>query len=123
MRTDQRMPFRTAYCAIIALLSAAAAAPSAALTATPTPIDLPTRPCGPTGTPYCADHCVPCPTIRANCYANACGACQENPVCAPDEICLGTGFYGCCSCVIITPTSPVGSQPTPTPTPEITPRS
>src|SRR5713226_193966 len=47
-----------------------------------------TQSCAPTGTPYCSDHCVPCPTIRENCFATACGACLSNPTCAADEVCL-----------------------------------
>jgi len=172
MRSAPGSQLGAVYCAIVAtLLGIGAAAPSPALTATPTPadtpIDTPTRPCGPTATPYwadhcvpcptirancyadacgechervgpsptptpqmtetptracgptatpyCADHCVPCPTIRANCYADACGECHENPVCGPNEICLGSGFGGCCTCV--TPTLDAGLSPTPTSSP------
>ena len=91
-------------------------APSAALTPTPTPMPTATASCAPTGTPYCADQCEPCPTIRAGCFAQACGACRENPVCAPGETCEpvsgGQGFGGCCVCATV---------PTPPPTPTATP--
>jgi hypothetical protein len=84
---------------------------TASPTLTPTPPG-PTPACAPTGTPYCSDQCQPCPTIRENCYANACGACIQNPTCGNDEVrqCPGgtyAGLGGCCGC----------EPPTPTPTP------
>lgn len=101
-------------CAIVVgLFAAVAAPPSGARTATPSAAFTPTRPCGPTATPYCADHCVPCPTIRPNCYAGACGECHENPACAPDEICVRSGFGSCCTCA----TATVYPGPSATPTP------
>jgi hypothetical protein len=83
-------------------------------TITPTPTLTPT--CAPTGTPYCSDHCVPCPTVRPNCYRDACGWCIQNPSCGFNEVCVPSNepyhfVSGCCSCATVTPT------PTPTPTP------
>ena len=106
----QRRLLNPIRCATAVALFALAAAPSEALTTTPSPTFTPTRPCGPTATPYCADLCVPCPTIRPNCYADACGECHENPKCAPDEICLRYGPSSCCSCATVYP----GPSPTPT---------
>lgn len=90
---------------------------------TPTATPTPTQPCGPTATPYCADVCYPCPTIRENCYAGACGECIQNPSCRPDEVCV-IGPYGsiggCCSSCV-TPTASRTPTPTPTgPTPTYT---
>jgi len=95
---------------------------------TPTATPTPTATCAPTGTPYCADQCYPCPTIRAGCYAyGSCGFCIENPHCAAGEVhdCTGSRPYGCCTCA--TPTisaTPTATQPTPTitqsPTPTLT---
>ena len=73
-------------------------------TPTPTPIETPT--CAATGTPYCADQCMPCPTIRENCLARGCGRCIVNPECSEGEVCAGNGTgppYGCCECVTPTP--------------------
>ena len=84
-------------------------------TVTPTPSPTSTVTCGPTATPYCADQCVPCPTVRAGCYADACGECHENPTCGAGEFCEPMGFGGCCACV------PVGGTATATPTPSPTP--
>jgi hypothetical protein len=98
---------------VVGLFAAAAAPPSDARTTTPSVTETPTRACGPTATPYCADHCVPCPTIRPNCYADACGECHENPVCAPNEVCVRSGFGSCCTCA----TATVYPGPSPTPTP------
>ena len=89
---------------------------------TPTPTALAT--CVPTlgVISYCATHCEPCPTIRAGCNAEACRDCIENPVCAPDEICVPPGHFpnpGCCSCAtatasVATPTSTVTPATGPT---------
>jgi hypothetical protein len=67
------------------------------LTSTPTPTLSPTplATCAPTGTPYCADQCVPCPTIREGCFARACGYCIQ----------CGDPNDERCPCA--TPTSPV----------------
>ncbi len=102
---------------VITMTLLAAAAPSAALTRTPLPSQTPTitSTCGPTATPYCADHCVPCPTIRAGCYTRACGECHENPVCAPDEVCVRYGSGSCCTCA--TPTVYPGPSVTPVASP------
>jgi hypothetical protein len=86
-------------------------------TATPTPNFTPS--CAPTGTPYCSNQCIPCPTVRPNCYTVACGACIENPNCGVGEVqqCPADPFgpppSGCCSCA--TPTPPA-AQPSVTPT-------
>jgi hypothetical protein len=92
------------------LLPAGANAADSTITpATPTP----TATCAPTGTPYCSNNCVPCPTIRPDCYVSACGWCIQNPTCASNEGCVPTdnlNINGCCSCATVTPT------PTPTPT-------
>jgi hypothetical protein len=80
--------------------------PTNTLTATPTPAVTNTPTCAATGTPYCATQCVPCPTIRAGCFARACGACFENPHCNANEVCLSPGaipFGGCCGCATVTP--------------------
>src|SRR6185295_10793652 len=62
--------------------------------------------CAPTGTPYCSDHCSPCPTIRPFCPAQACGSCIANPVCGAAQVCLPTNnpnVSGCCTCATVTP--------------------
>lgn len=94
-------------------------------TITPTPTLTPT--CAPTGTPYCSDHCVPCPTVRPDCYRDACGWCIQNPSCESNEVCVLNNdpyhyIQGCCSCATVTPTygTPPPSSPTPTPTPTAT---
>src|SRR6185369_2035291 len=107
------------------------AAPSLATTATPSRTPTRTATCGSTATPYCADQCIPCPTIRAGCYAGTCGECHENPVCGPGEACAREGLGACCACATFTPTSapstPTAHEsqlptPPPTPTPSPTPR-
>ena len=97
---------------------------TASPTQTPTPTLTPT--CAPTGTPYCSDQCVPCPTIRAGCYAAACGACIDNPHCGAHEACVQHDAgppFGCCSCATLTPTpTPTDTaSPTPSPTATLTP--
>src|SRR6185369_1755212 len=95
--------------------------------ATPTDTPTPTLTC--VRTPllprYCADHCEPCPTIRAGCYAQACGQCDENPVCGPGETCLPSGRAdgGCCSCSSRTATATETVEPAHTrPPPPMSPR-
>jgi hypothetical protein len=116
---SERRARRVVLCRIVVTLSATllGARPGAALTPTPTPLATATAACAPTGTPYCADHCEPCPTIRAGCFAFACGACRENPVCAPNQTCEpvsgGQGFGGCCLCA----TAAIPPTPTATPPP------
>ncbi|MFN8643590.1 MAG: hypothetical protein U0802_18725 [Candidatus Binatia bacterium] len=55
--------------------------PTGIPTGTPTPTATPS--CAPTGTPYCADVCVPCPTVRPGCYRHACGRCSRTRAAAP----------------------------------------
>ena len=79
----------------------------------------PTASCGPTGTPFCAGQCFPCPTIRENCPAFACGLCIQNPTCADDEVCAPRGGgppYNCCECATPTPHGTDIPPPTPPPT-------
>ena len=95
----------------VTVLLGMAVGPAAGLTPTPTPPPTNTVTCGATATPYCADHCEPCPTVRAGCYAGSCGECHENPTCGEGEICEPGGSGGCCTCV------PIGGSPTPSPTP------
>lgn len=86
---------------------------------TPTAPDVtPTPTCAPTGTPYCADDCIPCPTVRPSCYSQACGACVHYfTSCAEGESradCRPLSYPDClnCGCVTNTP----DRSPTPTPT-------
>jgi hypothetical protein len=87
--------------------------PTATPTLTPT--------CAPTGTPYCTTECIPCPTIRPNCYSGgSCGLCIQNPACGSNEACVPTNnpnISGCCACATVTPTPP----PLPTATATRTP--
>lgn len=110
MERDHRRPFGALLTLAIACL---VAAPSVATTTTPSSTPTRTATCGSTATPYCADQCLPCPTIRAGCYAVTCGECHENPVCGPGEACAPEGLGGCCACATFTPT-------TTGPTPEFT---
>jgi hypothetical protein len=85
----------------------------------PTPTATPTATCAPTGTPYCSNNCVPCPTIRPDCYVSACGWCIQNPTCEGNEACVPTdnlNINGCCSCATVTPTPTPPPPDTPTPT-------
>ncbi|MBI3785777.1 MAG: hypothetical protein HY270_20480 [Deltaproteobacteria bacterium] len=80
---------------------------TASFTRTPTLTATPTVTCAPTGTPYCSNNCVPCPTVRPNCYAAPCGACIQNPTCADNEACVPTNdpsIGNCCACATHTPT-------------------
>ena len=96
-------------------------------TQTPTFTPTPTPTCAPTGTPYCSDACVPCPTVRPDCYISPCGLCVQNPLtCDPGlaRYCSDdfASIRGCCHCV--TPTSTPTETPTgPTPTVTLTPTS
>jgi len=107
--------------AVLAALALAVLTSQAVAQATPTETPTPpstsaptaTPTCAPTGTPYCSDNCVPCPTVRPNCYVSACGGCIQNPTCASDEACVPADnpyikINGCCTCATVTPT------PTPT---------
>ncbi len=89
---------------------------------TETPTATPTATCAPTGTPYCADTCEPCPTIRAGCFAETCGTCIQNPSCE-DGPCVfgeeGGSPAGCCSCATQTPTETPTETPTATPIPRL----
>lgn len=85
--------------------------PTAEGTITATPTRTPT--CAFTGTPYCSNQCVPCPTIRANCYTGgSCGLCIQNPSCGSNEVCVPDNHpyppSGCCSCATVTPTPTFG---------------
>ena len=97
--------------------------PVAGIATTTTPSFTPTRTatCGSTATPYCADQCVPCPTIRAGCYAGTCGECHQNPVCGAGEACAPEGLGGCCACATFTPTPLWTPTEYPTPAPSCVP--
>jgi len=91
--------------------------PTGSVANTPTPSA--TFTCAPTGTPYCSDECLPCPTIRPDCPAVACGACIENPDCGTNEVCVpdeSGPISGCCSCATVTPTKSGTEGPVDTPT-------
>jgi hypothetical protein len=115
---------RFVLCALLAVTAHAADLTSTPVeSATPTPVtptSTQTPTCAPTGTPYCSDTCVPCPTIRPNCYASACGACIQNPTCAGDTVCVPSNtpyINGCCTCATVTPTPSGAGTPIVTPTP------
>jgi hypothetical protein len=91
-------------------------APTPTATDTPTPPATATATCAPTGTPYCSDQCQPCPTIRADCYAVACGTCLQNPTTCPEGQVRSCSERNCCTCVEATETE----EPTATETPEVT---
>jgi hypothetical protein len=74
--------------ALAALTSQAVAQATPTETPTLTPTSTPT--CAPTGTPYCSDNCVPCPTVRPECYVSACGWCIQNPTCTSNEACVSS---------------------------------
>lgn len=93
--------------------------PEGTITATLTPTPTFTATCAPTGTPYCSDRCIPCPTIRPNCYTGgSCGTCIQNPACDANEVCAPShnpNISGCCSCATVTPTpTPCETFPPPT---------